>query len=142
MRTKGSKDKTKRKMSPNSLNNLKPNPEWVKGTSGNPEGLSLKRVVSDILREPLSQIDPKKAKAIQLLALSFVRDAIKGSKEDRKEIWERLEGKVTQPIEAELSGETKQEVKLLFTTENLVEALKSLAAQGIYYDSSDKNFTD
>ena len=131
----------RRGLHPNSRANLQP-PRWKHGESGNPEGLSLKRVVSDILREPLRNVDPKKAKAIQLLALSIVRDAIKGSKEDRKEIWERLEGKVTQPIEAELSGETKQEVKLLFTTENLVEALKSLAAQGIYYDSPDKNLTD
>ena len=71
---------------------------WKSGESGNPEGLSLKRRISDILREPLKSVDPKKAKAIQVLALAIVRDAIKGSKEDRKEIWERLEGKVTQPM--------------------------------------------
>jgi len=130
---------------PNSLKNLEKcvrSKSWKPGESGNPKGLSLKRHVSDALRGPLKNIDPKKAKAIELLALSIVRDAIKGSKEDRKEIWERLEGKVTQPIEAELSGETKQEVKLLFTPDNLAEAFKILAEQGIFYADPDKSSTD
>ena len=87
----------KRGIHPNSQANLRPN--WHKGQSGNPEGLSLKRYISDILRKPLEGIDSKKAKAIELLALAIVRDAIKGSKEDRKEIWERLEGKVSQMLE-------------------------------------------
>ena len=89
----------KRGMHPNSLANLKP--RWGKGASGNPEGLSLKRRVSDVLRDPLKSLskeDARKTKAIELLAMAIVQDAIKGSKEDRREIWERLDGKVTQDI--------------------------------------------
>ena len=89
----------KRGMHPKSLANLIPNRmSWKPGTSGNPEGLSLKRRVSDVLREPkrsLSKEETKKVKAIELLARAIVEDAIKGSKEDRKEIWERLDGKLS-----------------------------------------------
>ena len=92
----------KRGMHPKSLANLIPNRmSWKPGTSGNPEGLSLKRRVSDVLREPkrsLSKEETKKVKAIELLARAIVEDAIKGSKEDRKEIWERLDGKLSLPV--------------------------------------------
>ena len=94
----------KRGMNPNSRKNLKPGP-WKKGQSGNPQGLSLRRVVSDILRQPLENVDPKTAKSIEILAVAIVRDAIKGSKEDRKEIWERLEGKVAQVISGGSEGD-------------------------------------
>ena len=83
-----------RGMHPNSRANLMP-PRWTKGNSGNPEGLSLKRRISDILRELVTdQMDLKTARKIDLLARTIVQDAIKGSKEDRKEIWDRLEGKL------------------------------------------------
>ena len=94
----------KRGMHPNSLANLKP--RWGKGASGNPEGLSLKRRVSDILRDPLkglSKEETRKTKAIDLLARAIVEDAIKGSREDRKEIWERLDGKLA--VEVGMAGE-------------------------------------
>ena len=95
-----------RGMHPASRANLRPSPAWKSGTSGNPEGLSLKRRVSDILREPkrsLSKKEAKKVKAIDLLARAIVEDAIKGSKEDRKEIWERLDGKLA--VEVGMAGE-------------------------------------
>ena len=89
----------KRGMHPKSQANLDAGKQsWKPGQSGNPEGLSLKRRVSDILREPkrsLSKEETKKVKAIELLARAIVEDAIKGSKEDRKEIWERLDGKLS-----------------------------------------------
>ena len=100
-----------RGMHPNSRKNLK-NGSWQKGQSGNPAGLSLKRVVSDILREPLETVDSRTAKAIELLALAIVRDAIKGSKEDRKEIWERLEGKVAQPLVG--GGESEAPIRIIY----------------------------
>ena len=95
-----------RGMHPASRANLRPSPAWKPGTSGNPEGLSLKRRVSDILREPkrsLSKKEAKKVKAIELLAREIVEDAIKGSREDRKEIWERLDGKLA--VEVGMAGE-------------------------------------
>ena len=84
---------------PNSLKNLERGranqKSWKPGQSGNPEGLSLKRRISDILRELVTdQMDLKTARKIDLLARTIVQDAIKGSKEDRKEIWDRLEGKL------------------------------------------------
>ena len=89
----------KRGMHPKSQANLDAGKQsWQPGQSGNPEGLSLKRRVSDVLREPkrsLSKEETKKVKAIELLARAIVEDAIKGSKEDRKEIWERLDGKLS-----------------------------------------------
>lgn len=102
----------RRGMHPNSRANLKPAP-WRPGISGNPEGLSLKRHVSDILRDPLASIDAKKAKAIELLARAIVQDAIKGSKDDRKEIWERLDGKVIQGIAGPDDGPI--EIKVIYT---------------------------
>ena len=104
----------KRGMHPNSLANLKP--RWGKGASGNPEGLSLKRRVSDVLRDPLKSLskeDAKRTKAIELLAQAIVLDAIKGSKEDRKEIWERLDGKVIQGIAGPDDGPI--EIKVIYT---------------------------
>ena len=104
----------KRGMHPNSLANLKP--RWGKGASGNSEGLSLKRRVSDVLRDPLKSLskeDAKRAKAIELLAQAIVLDAIKGSKEDRKEIWERLDGKVIQGIAGPDDGPI--EIKVIYT---------------------------
>ena len=107
----------KRGMHPKSLANLIPNRmSWQPGESGNPEGLSLKRRVSDILREPLkglSKEEAKKVKAIEVLAMAIVQDAIKGSREDRKEIWERLDGKVTQGIAGPDDGPI--EIKVVYT---------------------------
>ena len=97
----------KRGMHPKSQANLDAGKQsWKPGQSGNPEGLSLKRRVSDVLREPkrsLSKEETKKVKAIELLARAIVEDAIKGSKEDRKEIWERLDGKLS--VEVGMAGE-------------------------------------
>jgi len=94
---------------PNSLKNLAigraRQKSWQPGQSGNPAGVSLKKYVSDILRQHLKNIDPKTAKSIEILAAAIVRDAIKGSKEDREEIWERLEGKVAQVISGGNEGD-------------------------------------
>ena len=119
------KNGDRRGMHPNSKANLQP-PRWKPGESGNPSGLSLKRYVNDVLREPLKNIDPKTAKAIQLLALAIVRDAIKGSKEDRKEIWERLEGKVTQPI----GGQDGKPIQIEFDAKSkLLSLINNLATR-------------
>ncbi len=119
----------KRGMHPNSLKNLEKcrahQKSWKPGQSGNPAGLSLKRHVSDILREPLRNVDAKQAKAIELLALAIVRDAIEGSKEDRREIWERLEGKVTQPVGGEAGGPVKIQISAaLITDDELAEIVQ------------------
>ena len=101
---------------PNSLKNLAigraRQKSWQPGQSGNPAGVSLKKHVSDILREPLRGVDSKTAKAIELLAMAIVRDAIKGSKEDRKEIWERLEGKIAQPLVG--GGESEAPIRIIY----------------------------
>ena len=109
------KNGDRRGIHPNSRANLQP-PRWKPGQSGNPEGLSLKRRVSDVLRDPLKSLskeDAKRTKAIELLAQAIVQDAIKGSKEDRKEIWERLDGKVIQGIAG--AGDGPIEIKVIYT---------------------------
>jgi len=81
----------KRGMNSRSRANLRPNPAWKPGVSGNPEGLSLKKRVVIVLRQIVDETGKMK---IDQLAEAIVDDAIAGNAGDRKEIWDRLEGKL------------------------------------------------
>ncbi len=81
---------------PNCLKNLAP--PWQPGHSGNPEGISLLREVNLLLAKPLEKPGPK-APGKMHLAYAIIMDAIrKGNLSDRKEIWQRLDGVLTQEI--------------------------------------------
>jgi hypothetical protein len=110
----GQTKKDRRGTNPNSLANLKRGRHWKPGESGNPGGMSLKQAVMRVLEQPFDKPTGQE-KALHLLALSIVRDALKGSKEDRKEIWDRLDGKVTQPISGDDGG--PMQVRIVVTSE-------------------------
>lgn len=87
---------TKRRGNPQNLR-----PPWPKGTSGNPGGRPQRKRVTDLYEEILD--DPK---AIALLRKSLIKMLGKGGMAtvlQLKEMTDRTEGKVTQPIEADIS---------------------------------------
>jgi hypothetical protein len=80
------------------------NPAWRKGVSGNKNGRPPKpSCLTSLLKDDLKQIDKKTGKTkAQLLAEAMVKDAIAGSASARAEIFERVEGKVAQPISGDI----------------------------------------
>ena len=82
---------------PNSLKNLAigraRQKSWQPGQSGNPAGVSLKKYVSDILREPLKNIDPKTAKSIEILAVAIVRMPSRGARKTGRRFGRGLRAK-------------------------------------------------
>lgn len=98
--------KSKRKQSGkgqgNNGNLLVGNPAWVKGKSGNPNGRPKNsECLTALLREEIEKIDPADLEGRtwkQKLVLATMRLACEGVPVAFKEAWERLEGKVTQPL--------------------------------------------
>ena len=90
----------KQQVKPESLKNLKP--RWKPGESGNPKGRVPKpSCLTSWLKEDLAKIDPATGKTnAQLIAEKMVADAKAGVASARAEIFERVEGKVPQAIEA------------------------------------------
>ena len=78
------------------------NPAWQKGVSGNVNGRPPKpSCLTSWLKEDLAKIDPATGKTnAQLIAEKMVTDAKAGVSSARAEIFERVEGKVPQAIEA------------------------------------------
>lgn len=93
------------------LKNLKP---WKKGQSGNPKGRPRKPVsITSGLKEQLSKVpdfpdrrgDPNTKTWRDLIVDAILRGCLKGNHPLTKELLDRLEGKVTQPIDATLKGD-------------------------------------
>jgi len=88
---------------PNSLANLKTGKEgWQKGQSGNPKGRTSKAAcITSLIREMLDQpIEEGKPETWrQAIAKAILIGAVTGNPAITKELLERLEGRVTQPIE-------------------------------------------
>ena len=90
---------------------------WKPGQSGNPKGrppkaISITSLVKEILDEVPEEVKPgvKNTEGktwAELVAVTLVRGAVEGNSAHLKELLERMEGKVTQPIRAELAPETK-----------------------------------
>jgi len=86
---------------PNSRKNLKPFPP---GTNGNPHpGCSLTLLLKDALVKEL-QKPSDKAPAHAHLIYSTLKGALKREAVPFKEVWDRVEGKVAQPISGEGGG--------------------------------------
>lgn len=83
------------------------NPNWHKGVSGNPHGRPRKEeCITNIAREMLGQVcpfDAEKRTWAQYLAYRLLSQSIENIGSLR-ELLERLEGKITQPIAA--TGDT------------------------------------
>lgn len=90
-------------VSEKSLANLKPpKPGERRNPKGRPPKLAC---LTSCLKEELLKIDPKTGKTnAQLIAERMVADAKAGVASARAEIFERVEGKVTQPISGEGGG--------------------------------------
>lgn len=77
-------------------------PPWKKGESGNPKGRPTKEeCITSIVKEMLEQIhpdDPKKRTWKQLVAEAMLRHTVKGKGDFMKEVLNRTEGKVAQPL--------------------------------------------
>ena len=95
--------KEKRIIHPNSLKNLRPNPDWKPGQSGNKQGYSLKSRLDDAMGKPL--IKPTDdAIAIEQLVYSTLEGAIAREPTPFKEVWDRTEGKVPDKIDVGVSA--------------------------------------
>jgi len=81
--------------------NLRP---WQKGQSGNPAGRRSKaNCLTTLLKDEIERIDPddKEGRTWQeQIVLATIRLAIQGNATALKEIWERMDGKVTQSLAA------------------------------------------
>ena len=115
----------RRGLHPNSLKNLRP-VKWQKGESGNPQGTSLKARLMRRLEKPLEKPNADDP-AGELFIYSELIDAItRHDKDARKEIWERAEGKVAQPIGGEGGGAIKHELIINVSSETTKKALEQI----------------
>lgn len=75
---------------------------WKKGQSGNPNGRPKKAdCLTSLLREEIDKVAPEDAEGRtwkELLVIGTMRFALAGNATALKEIWERMDGKVTQPL--------------------------------------------
>ena len=96
------KDKNGRTMHPNSLKNLKPNEDWVKGHSGNPQGQSITTRQKEKMPETCP-FDRQGRPWLEALAEGGMRQALT-IPVALSNLQDRHEGKVTQPISGEMSA--------------------------------------
>lgn len=90
---------------PNSLKNLRPNPNWKPGVVANPLGQSLKQCLERMMDKPLpSSPPPPDAPARDHLVYATVKAAIEGKSIPFLEVWNRLAGKVSQPLSGDGGG--------------------------------------
>ncbi len=121
------KPKYPRGQHPNSRANLGP-PRWKPGETGNPEGCSLKAVLIMALNRGLVPPKPD-APAKELLIYTQLMQAIKDKDTyTQSQIWERLEGKVTLPIDSHISAivENRSQIVDLLKRPDAQQALLSL----------------
>ena len=113
-------------------------PPWKPGQSGNPKGRTpniryLTEILRDevdkpcppILRKRLSGIIPKKEKLTisQATVVATINNMIKGNAAAIKQIWERMDGKLPQPITGPDGGQVHIEIDARAV---LLERLKRL----------------
>ena len=101
----------KRGLHPNSLKNLEKGRQWRKEQSGNPKGrppLAITSLIREMLDEQADYIAPGAAPSDktwrQLIAKAILYHAAKGNPVMIRELLERLEGKITQPVVGEGGG--------------------------------------
>jgi hypothetical protein len=75
--------------------------KWKPGQSGNPSGRPKGSGLLGTLRKTIEKTcpaDKKKRTWKELVVMATIQHAIKGNPAALREVWERLEGKLTQPI--------------------------------------------
>ena len=108
----------KRGLHPNSLNNLEKGRKngFKKGKSGNSNGQSITAIIKEMLNEPaderwLDVADKGKGKTWrQMVAQALLIGAVRGNPGLIKELLDRLEGKVTQPVQ----NDGKVELEIIY----------------------------
>jgi hypothetical protein len=89
-------------------------PPWKPGKSGNPGGRPRRKPLTDAYAALLDKpIPPDMARQLkldesttyaQVIAMSLVREAVKGKVQAAAEVADRVEGKITQPISGPEGG--------------------------------------
>jgi hypothetical protein len=74
---------------------------WQPGQSGNPSGRPKKKAITEMYERILN--DPEHIKAIELATVKALRAGNMAMVLQLREMADRTEGKVTQPIEADIS---------------------------------------
>lgn len=75
--------------------------KWAPGQSGNPSGRPKKKPITEMYERILN--DPENLKAIEAATMNALRKGNMAMVLQLREITDRVEGKVTQPIEADIS---------------------------------------
>ena len=99
-------------------------PRWKKGQSGNPKGRPKNELcMTALLRQEINAEVPKQIREtlflpkdttwMQVAVRSLLMQAANGNSTCVKELWDRLEGKVPQPI----SGPERRDIPVSFTLE-------------------------
>lgn len=81
------------------IENLKP---WPKGQSGNPGGRPRRRPLTELYEELLN--DPELLSKVRTAVMEAVSKGQMAMVLQLKEMADRVEGKVTQPVEANVNG--------------------------------------
>lgn len=109
-------------------NNKRGNPNWIKGQSGNPNGRPKKMIsLTSEMKAQLNEVCPYDAKGrtwLQYLVDRWLTQSVENATYFR-ELIERLEGKITQPIGGEGGQPIKMEI--VVRSENTKKLLEEIA---------------
>jgi len=76
--------------------------KWKKGVSGNPNGRPKGSGLTDVLLKEMEKVypdDKQKRTWKENIVLATMKLAMRGNTAALKEVWERMDGKITLPIE-------------------------------------------
>jgi hypothetical protein len=90
------------------------------GQSGNPGGRPKGRTLTGILRE-LMEREHNGRPVIEILAERVLREALTGKFPFAKEVWDRVEGRVTEKHDVSVKPMTLQEKVALITEDELID---------------------
>jgi hypothetical protein len=97
------------------VGNCKPpkDKQFKPGRSGNPKGrgkgnVSLKKLLQQKLKEVARQ-DKEGRKYAELIVEATILQAMKGNGAALKMVWETIEGKITQPVEVDMTVRSHEE---------------------------------
>lgn len=107
--------------------------KWKKGQSGNPggrpkKGICLTTILKDVLRT-IHTGDKQKRTFAELIAIATATQAIKGNPQALKIAWERMEGRLAQPIEG--SSPDKPPIRITILPADDVAAEEARLLEGL-----------
>jgi len=111
----------------NKTNLIRGNPKWVKGVSGNPAGRPKNEpLLSPELRRQLHEVcpaDPEGRTWLEFLAERLLQLASKGNPTAIKELFERIEGKVTEKVQFDIQLAAIQQMTDAELDDMIVQAI-------------------